>query len=172
MLLYSPHSAFILWGNLCRGLVQKKLEQLVESELLKITKYHTTTKIGSPKLNCNFFFILQHNVIVFILLQSTADIVHLAKVTTVFCGAYIPIIPIISATDFWRYVSLLLYSQWWSQCCSFSWKDVQFSAQDIVRSGLGDVGSCGDGIGNLHDLHPRLREQNLDTNCDIDKKST
>ena len=114
------------------------------SELLKITKYHTTTKIGSPKLNYIFFFILQHNVIVFILLQSTADIVHLAKVTTVFCGAYIPIIPIISATDFWRYVSLLLYSQWWSQCCSFSWKDVQFSAQDIVRSGLGDVGSCGD----------------------------
>ena len=144
VLLYSPHSAFILWGNLCRGLVQKKLEQLVESELLKITKYHTTTKIGSPKLNYNFFFLLQHNVIVFILLQSTADIVHLAKVTTVFCGAYIPIIPIISATDFWRYVSLLLYSQWWSQCCSFSWKDVQFSAQDIVRSGLGDVGSCGD----------------------------
>ena len=73
---------------------------LVESELLKITKYHTTTKIGSPKLNYNFFFILQHNVIVFILLQSTADFVHLAKVTTVFCGAYIPIIPIISATDF------------------------------------------------------------------------
>ena len=34
----------------------KKLEQLVESELLKITKYHTTTKIGSPKLNYNFFF--------------------------------------------------------------------------------------------------------------------
>lgn len=56
VLLYSPHSAFILWGNLCRGLVQKKLEQLVESELLKITKYHTTTKIGSPKLNYNFFF--------------------------------------------------------------------------------------------------------------------
>ena len=26
------------------------------SELLKITKYHTTTKIGSPKLNYNFFF--------------------------------------------------------------------------------------------------------------------
>ena len=28
---------------------------LVESELLKITKYHTTTKIGSSKLNYNFF---------------------------------------------------------------------------------------------------------------------
>ena len=112
VLHYSSHSAFILWGNLCRGLKsgkKKYLEQLVESELLKITKYHTTTKIGSPKLNYNFFFILQHNVIVFILLQSTRPtFVHLAKVTTVFCGAYIPIIPIISATDFWRYVSLLL----------------------------------------------------------------
>ena len=112
--------------------------------MLKITKYHTTTKIGSPKLNYNFFFHF----------TAQCDSVHTFAVDGRHCtsreGNYSVLWCLhTNYTNYQRYgfLKICLPSSLLSVMIPMLlifWKDVQFSAQDIVRSGLGDVGSCGD----------------------------